>query len=260
MGNYLEAYAEKLALPVRTGVHVDRLAQLDGEYIVEYGEHRLTAANVVVTTGGWQTPTTPEFAGELDPAIRQLHSNDYRNPTQLQDGPVLVVGLSHSGGDIALEVAGTHPTIVAGRVHGEIPFDMEGGVARLVLPVMFFAANHVLTERTPVGRKMRDHVRVGGGPLLRVKRAHLAAAGLEHIEARVAGVRDGKPLLDDGRVVEVRNVIWCTGFRKDSWIALPLPDTDGWPAQERGAIASLPGLYFVGLPFQYAFASMLVGG
>lgn len=261
MADYLEAYARKFELPVRTGSRVVRLAQVNGEFVVECGDLRLRAANVVVATGGWQTPKTPEFAGELDPGIRQLHSNDYRNPTQLHDGAVLVVGLAHSGGDIALDVAGTHPTTVAGRVHGEIPFDLEGGIARMVVPVMFFAANHVLTERTPVGRKMRDNVRAGGGPLLRVKRAHLAAAGVEHIEARVVGVRDGKPMLDDGQVLSPRNVIWCTGFTKDnSWIDLPLPDADGWPVQERGVIASVPGLYFVGLPFQYAFASMLVGG
>ena len=74
-------------------------------------------------------------------------------------------------------------------------------------------------------------------------------------------MRDGRPLLDDGRVVDVANVIWCTGFGKDvSWIELPVTGEDGWPEQTRGVAEAAPGLYFVGLPFLYAFASMLVGG
>jgi putative flavoprotein involved in K+ transport len=94
-----------------------------------------------------------------------------------------------------------------------------------------------------------------------VKSADLAAAGVERTECRVAGVRDGRPLLADGRVLDVENVIWCTGFRRDfSWIDGPVLGEDGWPAQYRGVSTTCPGLYFLGLPFQYAFASMLVGG
>jgi putative flavoprotein involved in K+ transport len=74
-------------------------------------------------------------------------------------------------------------------------------------------------------------------------------------------VRGGRPVLADGRVLEVANVVWCTGFRQDfSWIDLPVTGEDGWPLERRGVVASAPGLYFVGLAFQYAFASMLVGG
>lgn len=261
MGDYLEAYARRFDLPVRTGVRVEHVSREGGRFTLGCGDQRLTADNVVVATGGWQRPRTPSFAAELDPAIRQMHSNDYKNPSQLQPGAVLVVGLSHSGGDIALEASATHPTTVAGPVRGEIPFALEGRLARVLLPVLWFAANHVLTERTPVGRRMGPHVRSEGGPLLRVKRAHLDAAGVERVEAKVTGTRDGKPMLDGGRVLDVQNVIWCTGFDKDvSWITDSVIGADGWPDQERGRVASAPGLYFVGLPFQYAFASMLVGG
>ena len=84
---------------------------------------------------------------------------------------------------------------------------------------------------------------------------------MERTDARVAGVRDGRPLLDDGRIVDVANVVWCTGFGKDvSWIELPVTGEDGWPEQERGVVPAHPGLYFLGLPFLHAFASMLVGG
>jgi putative flavoprotein involved in K+ transport len=253
-----------MGLPVAAGIKVDGLWPTGGpggSYLLMAGRRRFTAEQVVVATGGQRVPSIPSFAGQLDPGIRQLHSSDYRNPSQLLPGDVLVVGASHSGADIALEVAVEHPTWLSGQVHGQVPFDIEGRPARQILRLLWFAANHILTVRTPVGRKMRSQVRGHGGPLLRVKLPHLRAAGVEWVGARTAGVRDGLPMLDDGRALEVRNVIWCTGFRPDfGWIHLPVTGEDEWPRQERGVAASAPGLYFAGLLFQYAFSSMLVGG
>jgi putative flavoprotein involved in K+ transport len=110
---------------------------------------------VVVASGTFASPIVPDFAGELDPRITQLHSADYRNPSQLQEGAVLVVGASHSGGDIAFEVARTHPTLLSGKIHGQIPFRIDSWAAHVVFPVMVFLARHLLTMRTPIGRKMR---------------------------------------------------------------------------------------------------------
>jgi putative flavoprotein involved in K+ transport len=174
---------------------------------------------------------------------------------------VLVVGASHSGADLAYEAAVDHQTILAGRVHGELPFDMEGPIARVMLPILWFAATRVLTEKTPIGRKMQVEVRRGGGPLLRIKTADLEAAGVEHVDQRVVDVFDGKPVLADGRVLDVANVLWCTGFKSDlSWIDFPVSGEDGWPDQVRGASVRNPGLYWVGLQFLFSFSSMLVGG
>ena len=260
MADYLEAYAERFALPVRTGVTVDDISRDGDGYVVTAGAHRFEADQVVVASGTFQRPVVPAFAGELDPAIRQLHSGGYRNPTQLRDGPVLVVGASHSGGDIAFEVARTHPTILSGKDRGQIPFRYDSRAAHVVLPIMVFLARNVLTMRTPLGRRMRHEVRAHGGPLIRVRRADLAAAGVERVQ-RVAGVRDGRPVLEDGRLLDVANVIWCTGFDEDAgWIRIPVTGDDGWPEQVRGAVPTSPGLYFVGLPFLQSFSSMLVAG
>jgi len=101
----LEAYAARFELPLRGGTAVDTLAKENGRYVAAAGDRRFEADNVVIATGVFQKPHLPGFAGELDPGIRQLHSNDYRNLSQLQPGPVLVVGASHSGADIAFEAA-----------------------------------------------------------------------------------------------------------------------------------------------------------
>ena len=108
MADYLEAYAAHFALPVRSGIAVDTLARASDRYVLTAGDSTFEAENVVVATGVMQKPHVPDFAPALDPRVTQLHSNDYRNPSQLQDGPVLVVGASHSGADIAHEVAATH--------------------------------------------------------------------------------------------------------------------------------------------------------
>jgi putative flavoprotein involved in K+ transport len=68
-------------------------------------------------------------------------------------------------------------------------------------------------------------------------------------------------VLEDGRILDVANVIWCTGFRPDySWIDLPVIGEGGWPMEHRGVVDSSPGLYFLGIPFLYSFTSMLVNG
>ncbi|HJQ44768.1 MAG TPA: FAD-dependent oxidoreductase [Amycolatopsis sp.] len=261
MADYLEAYAERFELPVRGDTQVDRLTKVGSRFVIKAGAEMLEADNVVVSSGVWGAPSTPDFADRLDPGIRQLHSSQYRNPAQLQPGSVLVVGASHSGGDIAFEVARSHKTTLCGPDTGEIPFYFEGRPARVILRVLWFAATRILTVQRSVGRKFRAEVRSHGGPLIRVKKADLAEAGVDRVLDKVVDVRDGMPVLADGRALDVANVVWCTGFRPDyEWIDLPVTGTDGYPEQDRGIVADVPGLYFVGLPFLFSFSSMLVGG
>ncbi len=256
---YLEAYAERFDLPVRTRMTVDRLTKAGERYLVECGERRFEADSVVVATGFYGKPSVPEFASELDPRIVQMHSSDYRDPSQLRPGGVLLVGAGNSGADIAMEVSATHRTWLSGRDKGQVPIRIESKLARLVLPVLWFVASHVLTVKTPLGRKVRPHVLSSGAPRIRVKSDDLRDAGVEQVPKTV-GVEGGLPVLEDGRVMDVANVIWCTGFRQDfSWIDVPVFDGDTAPVHERGA-ASEPGLYFVGLDFLYAFTSENVGG
>ncbi len=262
MGDYLEAYAARFDLPVRCGSRVDALTKEDGAYVVSAGDRRFEADNVVVATGVFRKPYTPDFAVDLDPAITQLHSDDYRNLAQLQDGPVLVVGASHSGSDIAYEASSSHRVVLCGRDTGQIPVPVESRRGRVFFRLLLLAGTHLITVDTPIGRKLRLHIRHGGGPLLRYRRKDLRAAGVERVLARAVGVEGGLPVLDDGRVLDVRNVVWCTGFRPDfSWIRLPVEvGDDGYPVQYRGVAASSPGLYFAGLPFLHSFASMLIAG
>jgi putative flavoprotein involved in K+ transport len=263
MADFLEAYARRFDLPVRYGTRVQRICRDNGGYQVHTDGRTLLCHNVVVASGTFgRTAHVPDFATELDPGIVAMHSGAYKRPDQLKPGPVLVVGASHSGSDIAYEVASAgHPTILSGAIRGELPFDLNGKSARVAFPLLFLLAKHVLTLRTPIGRKLQPELRSHGGPLLRYKRADLTEVGVELASERTVGITDGLPTLDGGRVLDVANVMWCTGFRQDfGWIDPPVTGADGWPLERRGVVSSSPGLYFVGLAFQYAFASMLVGG
>lgn len=261
MADFLESYAHRFELPVRLGVEVDRLSRQGDRFLVSAGDRRFETDNVVVAMANYQKPKVPDFAAELDRRIIQLHSSDYRNPSQLRAGAVLVVGAGNSGAEIATDV-GRHRTIwVSGRDVGQIPFRINGFAGRVVLVrlVLRLLFHHVLTVRTPVGRKARPAIVSKGGPLIRTKWKHLATAGIGHVP-RTVGVRDGLPLLADGRVLDVENVIWCTGFHHGfDWIDLPILG-EKEPLHERGIVASQPGLYFVGLHFLYSFSSAMIHG
>jgi putative flavoprotein involved in K+ transport len=261
MADYLEAYVARFNLPVRTGVDVQRIGR-DGErYVLTLDDGRIEADHVIVASGADRDPRVPAFSRELDPGIVQMHSSAYRNPSQLRNGGVLVVGAGNSGADISLDVVGAHPTWLSGPDRGHVPVSIDTWVAQnVVFRLIRFVGIHVLTLRTPFGRKAKAKEASQGDMLVRVKPKQLVAAGIERVPKTV-GVSGGLPMLEDGRVLDVANVIWCTGYRHDlSWIELPIFGEDGELQHERGIVTSEPGLYFVGLFFQYSAASSVIPG
>ena len=118
----------------------------------------------------------------------------------------------------------------------------------------------MLTRGTPIGRKLGPKLIAEADPLIRTRSKELAAAGVERVP-RVTRVENGRPVLEDGRVLDVANVVWCTGFRTDfGWIDLPVFDEAGEPKHERGVVESEPGLYFLGLIFLYSLSSDVLPG
>jgi putative flavoprotein involved in K+ transport len=258
--DYLEAYAERFELPVRTGASVNGLRRDGDRYVVTSGEHRFEADRVVVATGAFRIPKVPGFAFELDPGIVQLHSSEYRNPGQLASGDVLVVGVGNSGAEITSEVARSHRSWLSGKETGQIPVRHGPGAARTLFRVIRFFGHRVFTKRSPLGRRVGVKLATKATPLIRVKAKDLIGLGVRRVP-RVVGARDGLPMLDDGRVLGVANVIWCTGFRQDfRWIDLPVFGPDGLPVHDRGIVRSEPGLYFMGLVFQFAVSSDVIPG
>jgi putative flavoprotein involved in K+ transport len=261
MADYLESYAARFELPVRNGVHVDRLSREGERYVLDVGGHRIEADNVIVATGAYRDPRVPAFSSQLDPSIVQMHVSAYANPSQLRAGGVLVVGAGNSGADVSLDVVGTHPTWLSGPHRGHVPVDIDSWFSQhVVFHIVRFLFHHVLTIRTPMGRRAREKYASHGDMLVRVKPKWLQAAGVDRV-GKTVRVQEGKPVLKDGTVLDVANVIWCTGFGLGfSWIDLPIFGEDGAPMHDRGVVTSEPGLSFVGLPFQYAASSEAIPG
>lgn len=264
MADYLEAYAARFSLPIRTGVRVERVSRAgDGSFLVSAGHRQIQARHVVVAMADFQRPRIPAFAAELDGSIVQLHSSAYRNPGQLRPGAVLIVGLGNSGAEIAHElVRAGHETYVSGTASGEIPFRIEGRIARLGLARLLFRGvfYRVLRLDTPFGRKAHERGEGKATPLIRVKSRDLDADGVGRLP-RTAGIREGLPLLEDGRTLAVSNVIWSTGYEPGfSWIDVPVFDGQGRPVHTRGICIAEPGLCFVGLHFLYALSSSMIHG
>ena len=258
--DYLSGYADHFALPVRNNVRVTGVSHTGQCFVIETDNQRIEADNVVVAPGWDRKPKVPAFAQQLSPHIKQLTAGSYKNPADLAPGPVLVVGAGNSGADIALELAPTRRTYLSGRHPGEIPWPIDALATRPLTLAVFFAFSHVLNLNTPAGRKARPQILAHSGPLVRVKNRDLVRAGVERVP-RTEGVKEGLPLLADGRALEVANIIWCTGFRPDlEWIHLPVFGPDSEPDQDRGVAKGQAGLYFLGAIFQQSLASSMVHG
>jgi putative flavoprotein involved in K+ transport len=253
MAAFLESYAQRFELPVRSGCEVQRLEHGDGRFRLCASGRESTADRVIVATGANEKPKVPAWASELDPRIEQLTAATYASPSDLPPGAVLVVGAGNSGSEIALEAAAAgHRVLLSGRDTGQ-------GSGRVFKPLPWWIGTHFLTTSTPIGRRMAARMAAGGAPRFWITPADFEKAGVQRV-ARATDAAGGQPRLEDGRRLDVSTVIWCTGFTKDfSWIEPPVAIQNGLVAHKRG-VSATSGLYFLGLPFQHSVASTLVGG
>ena len=258
VADYLERYAERFDLPVRLRTRVSALTR-NGEYFVLSvggSSSLIEAENVIVATGPFRRPHIPAVSARLSPRIRQLHSSEYRNPFELPDGPALVVGAGNSGAQIALELAGSGRHVwLAGRDTGHLPRRLIGrDIFDWIWPIIRRG-----TSDTRLGRRMRAGARAGGDALIGIPERELREAGIARV-ARVESERGGLPVAG-GRVLEPSVIVWSTGFAPDyRWIDLPIFASDGQPRHTRGVVTEAPGLFFLGLRFQYRLNSSLIGG
>ncbi|MEV0565642.1 NAD(P)-binding domain-containing protein [Dactylosporangium sp. NPDC050588] len=252
VADYLAGYAEHFALPVHTGCAVTGLRPAtDGGFVAETGTGEWTARQVVVAGGAFHTPSVPAVAARLAPSVVQLHSSDYRNPAGIPDGDVVVVGAGNTGVQIAAELA------AAGR-RVTIAYDELGPVLpqRLLGRDIFWWFSRLgtmgLSGERGIGARIRAQNPVIGtdvrGLLRTVRRT-----------GRVVDAERDALVSADGTRHPVAAVVWATGFRPSyPWMHVPVLDGRGAPVH-RGGVTDWPGLYFVGLPWQRARGSAVLG-
>ena len=248
---YLEQYAETFELPVELNSPVRRLSSENDVFVLDVEGRPITAEQVVVATGPFQTPHVPEIASRLAPDVFQVHSTAYRRPSDVPVGTVLVVGGGNTGFQIAEELAATHKVCLAvGSRQTPLP-------QRLLGRDLFWwlTTSRLLrtTVESRIGRRLqhRDTL-IGSSP------RGLSRLGVE-LKQRAVDADGRKVRFADGSELEVDAVIWATGYRPDySWIDLPVFDPDGRVRHRRG-VTDVPGLYFLGLTWQHTRGSALLG-
>ncbi len=252
VAGYLETYVRTFDLPVRLGTRVIRLHRAGGVFVAETTTGPVTARQVVVATGPFSAPRVPELAGGLSPDVVRLHSSAYRRPEDLPEGRVLVVGAGNSGVQIAEELAATGRTVslAIGTRPRTVP-------QRPLGRDLFWWLTRTGLVRASVdsrlGRRFRDRELVIGTTWRR-----LSARGVALLPRAVSATGSTVTLADGARV-DVDAVVWATGFGADfGWLDVPGALENGAPVHARG-ISPVPGLAFLGLPWQHTRGSALLG-
>ena len=256
MADYLQQYAVRFALPVRTGVQVQRLSRSGAAFLAQTTVGDLVARQVVLATGPFRQPHVPGASSGLDPSVRQLHSSAYRRPGDVPPGEVLVVGGGNSAAQLAVELAATHDVTVASP--GQpwfLPEDVLG-----VSTYWWTLLTGVLNARADA--RVSRYVRRRGDAVVGTRLRELVQQGaVRLLPSRVVHGEGRRVHLADGTVVPVSTVLWCTGFRPDTgWIDVPgALDADGAPVHDLGA-SPVPGLHWMGLPWQTRLNSSIIDG
>jgi putative flavoprotein involved in K+ transport len=252
VADYLTDYAREFNLPVELNSRVRAVRRQSDGYVVELDDRAYAAQQVVIATGPFQTPFVPRIAENLGDDVVQMHSTGYRSPESVPDGRVLVVGGGNTGFQIAEELSavrevhlsiGSRQTPLPQRILGRDLFwylDATGLIGK--------------TTASRIGKLMqkREDTLIGSNP--RRARRH----GIE-LHGRAAAAAGSTVSFADGTALDVRGVIWATGFRVDhSWIDVPAFDDNGRAVHKRGVTTS-PGLYFLGQLWQHTRGSALLG-
>jgi putative flavoprotein involved in K+ transport len=251
VADYLREYAAALDLPVELDARVTRLEHTDAGFRLSTADRTYAARAVIVATGPFQTPFIPPLAAGLDATVIQVHSADYRSPDALPSGPALVVGGGNSGFQIAEELAATRRVeLSVGSAYPALP-------QRLLGRDLFWWLTRLRVMRVTVNSRLGRRLQARE-TLIGTGRRGLQRAGVR-FRPRLADAAGRTVRFADGSGSEAGVVVWATGYRPDySWIDIPGLLRDGRVVQSRG-VTDVPGLYFLGLPWQHTRGSALLG-
>lgn len=255
IADYLEDYAQKFELPIHLNTEVISLQKENEIFKVTTNHRRYMANKVVIATGPFQKPYLPPFAESLYDQVYQVHTSGYLNPSQLQDGSVLVVGAGNSGAQIAVELSEDREVYLSvGHKMRFLPLEIMGKSIFWWFQKIGLLDVHI---NSPLGRLISKQ----SDPIFGKELKHLLQEGKIKMKPKTESVSGDVISFADNSQIQVQNVIWATGFYFDySWIQIPnVLDHRGKPVHQRG-VTPVKGLYFLGLPWQFRRGSALIGG
>ncbi len=278
VASYLKRYVDHFNIPVTLKCQVNKVEKLqntddrnsadfqtdESNNVANTELFKLTttqgvyfAKQVIVASGPFHIPFVPDCSKKISPDLVQLHSKDYRNPAQLQEGDVLVVGAGDSGFQILDEISAQHQS-------GHIFF--SGNTDLMTIPQEFlgktlwwwFKKTGILSlnKYSWLGKKISQRMQ----PIIGIDiKALLARPNITSV-GRTKDACDATVICEHQSLASIKNIIWSTGFRPDfSWLEGVELDGEGYPVNYRG-VSSTKGLYFIGLPWMYTRGSATLGG
>lgn len=255
VADYLEVYASFFQLPVQLRTVVSKVQKVDGIFTVHTEKEVLSARNVIIATGAFQKPLIPTFSRRLLSSVFQLHSSQYKSPSQIPDGPVLVVGGGNSGAQIAVELAETRDvTMAVSHPLTFLPLRIMGKSMFYWLEKLGLLYAEKDTWRGALFQKKKD-------PIFGFECKEYIRDGKIIVKPKVMMAEENTVIFSDDSTCTVQNVIWSTGFTGNyKWIDIERAlDARDLPIHKRG-ISPVQGLYYIGLPWQYQRGSALICG
>lgn len=255
VAEYLKSYSELMALPIQMDTEVLRVSKTESGFCIETTKDTFYTANIVVATGPFQTKQVPAYSSLLSKKIVQLHSSEYKNPSQLQKGNVLVVGGGNSGAQIAVELSEDKETYLAiSKKPRYFPLTIGGKSV-----FWWFDKLGILkvTNTSLIGNVIRKK----GDPIFGAELKSAIKKGDIIVKGRVENALDNQITFEDSTTLEVSNIIWATGFQQEyEWLKVDGVIGGKKEIIHNRGISRVKGLYFLGLPWQSRRGSSLLQG
>jgi putative flavoprotein involved in K+ transport len=255
IADYLEHYAGLFKLPIKLNMHVKNVSKKKDTFSIQTQDSLLKAKKVVIATGPFKDSFIPPMSTNLSNDVRQLHSSQYKDPSQLKEGSVLVVGGGNSGAQIAVELSKQHETYLSvGQKITYLPLS----IANQSIFWWFEKIGILKADRDSfIGRKIQEKP----DPIFGYELKEQIQKGKVMLKSRTTSIDEDSIYFDDQTSVHVKNIIWATGFKFDySWLDIPgLLDSQGKIIHQRG-VTTCDGLFFLGLPWQHRRGSALLLG
>ena len=253
--SYLKKYVNKFEIPIKFHTEVINVQYKQNIFFIHTNQGDYKSKNLVIATGAFQTPIVPAFSKELSKDVFQIHSSQYKNPNQLKEGNVLVVGGGNSGAQIAVELSKEKETYLA--ISKKITY----------LPLTFnnkstyWWLDRLGILKASVNSSIGKMIQRKGDPVFGYELKHAVNEGEVKVKPRVINGEEKRIVFKDMSTLEVNNIIWATGYDSDySWLYInEVFGQDGKVVHQRG-ITNVSGLYFIGLPWQYRRGSAILQG
>ena len=254
--DYLERYATQFMFPVELQTKIARLKHVNGYfYATSLGGQEIKSKVIVLANGAYQKPIVPPISRHLSPDVCQFSAAEYRNPVQIPDGNVVVVGDGATGRDIASELAATHRVYLAtSRPRRLLPERILGVSIWKWMAILGLLMAPMDSFR---GKKMRE---MDSFPDRDRDLAALRRRGIQIVSKLLRA--DGNTVtFQNGMSVPVNSIIWAVGYRDDSdWVDIPdIKDAQGNFLYHKGR-SHFPNFYFIGRPWQMTTGSARIYG